>query len=46
MEEQERYFGNTVDPKRGMPTVCHLVWTLAEEVKHIMEEEQRNAVHH
>ena len=46
VEEQERYFGYTVDPKRGMPTVGNLVWTLAEEVKHIMEEEQRNAVHH
>ena len=46
VEEQERFFGNTVDHKRGMPTVGHLVWTLAEEVKHIMEEEQRNAVHH
>lgn len=46
VEEQERYFGNTVDPKRGMPTASHLIWTLADEVKHIMEEERRNAVHH
>lgn len=46
VEEQERYFGGTVDPKRGMPTASHLIWTLADEVKHIMEEERRNAVHH